>query len=38
MGSKKYNPAEFLHLQQQNSGNKYNPRTAGEFWKINKRK
>ena len=38
MSNKKYNPAEVLHLQQQNSGNNYNPRTAGEFWKIKKRK
>ena len=38
MSNKKYNPAKVLHLQQQNSGNNYNPRTAGEFWKIKKEK
>ena len=37
MSNKKYNPAEVLHLQQQNSRSKYSPRTAGEYWKINKR-
>ena len=35
---KKYNPGEVLHFQQQNNGNHYSPRTAGEFWKIKKRK
>ena len=37
MNDKQYIPSEALHLQQAHKREKYNPRTAGEFWNIKRK-